>query len=166
MFKSKVLWAVVVGGAMVAGCKDETKQPPSVPAAPTANPSGTVAPTISPLPTTRPSVPDVTVPALPVPATTPATPAAGTGTGTGTGASGDTAAADTQAQATVDQVKANIKDKKWDEADAALTKLEGMKDKLSPDMQKQVENLKTAVDAGKNLKLPAGLPSVPGTENK
>ena len=66
----------------------------------------------------------------------------------------------------VDEAKADIKDKKWDEAQAVVQKLVDMKDKLSPDLQKEVDTLKTAIDA-KNLKVPGNLPSVPGTpDNK
>jgi hypothetical protein len=106
--------------------------------------------------TTQPSVPETVVPAVP-PISTP-TPSAAAG--------GATDAADAQAQPLVDEAKGDIKDKKWDEAQAVLTKLLGMKDKLSPDLQKEIASLQTALDAGKGLKLPSGLPAVPGTDNK
>ncbi len=149
MLKSKALWTLALAGAMVAGCnKDETKpMPPAAPTTPTVPPVTT--PSIPALPTTRPTIPDISIPALP-----------STGPAAGTGTSGDTTtdAANAKAQTLLEQVQAAIKDKKWDDADALLKKLEDMKDKLSPDLQKQIATLRTAIDAGKATpKLPGGL---------
>jgi cysteinyl-tRNA synthetase len=64
-------------------------------------------------------------------------------------AAGNTAQADKDAQALIDQVNAAIKDKKWDNADAAMKKLDASKAQLSDAMKKQVDELKKALDVAK-----------------
>ncbi len=163
MLKSNVLMALTLGGVMVLGCnKDDNKNPPAppAPAVPTPAPqAGTpsAAPEL-PGPSTRPTVPEVVAPALPA---TPALPAAPTTAPSAPSADASTA----DAQSTLEKVEAAIKAKNWDDADSLLKKLEAMKDKLSPDMQNKVATLRTAVDAGKAVKLPGGLPGLPG-DNK
>src|SRR5690349_16799260 len=88
------------------------------------------------------------------PAAPKVTPAPGT-SGSTTPTPGATAnAADAQAQTLIQQVTDYIKNNKLDSADQALKQLEAMKSKLSPDMQKQVDNLRTMLDAAKAKAIP------------
>lgn len=158
MLKSNVLMALTLGGVMVLGCnKDDNKTPPAPPAPPAAPvpaPQAVTPPAAPDVsgPSTRPTVPEVVAPALPAaPTTAPSAPSA------------DASTAD--AQSTLDKVEAAIKAKNWDDADSLLKKLEAMKDKLPPDLQSKVATLRTAIDAGKAIKLPGGLPGLPG-DNK
>lgn len=66
------------------------------------------------------------------------------------------AVADATAEATklLDQVKAYVKDNKWELADTTLAKLEGMKASLPATITDQLPNLRKAIDAGKAMKLP------------
>ncbi len=159
MLKSNALLALALGGVTLLGCnKDDTKPatpttPPAVPT-PTPQASTPAAPEL-PGPSTKPSVPDVAVPAI------PAIPAAPTTAPSVTAP--DAPSAD--AQSTLDKIEAAIKAKNWDDADSLLKKLEAQKDKLPPEIQSKLGALRTAVDAGKNLKLPGGLPGLPG-DNK
>lgn len=149
MLKSNALRVLALGGVMVLGCKDDTKTPTAPPATP-PTPQATTPPAVPELPgpSTRPTVPEVAVPAIPaVPATVPS--------------ASPTDAPSADAQSMLDKVEAAIKDKKWDDADSLLKKLEAMKDKLPADMQTKLGTLRTAIDAGKNLKLPGGLPGLP-----
>ena len=84
----------------------------------------------------------------PAPAPTGATPTSAT-----------PAVADLQAQAQklIDEVTQNIKDNKLDAADKALTQLETLKPKMTPEWQARVDQARSALDTAKkaaNLKLP------------
>ena len=68
--------------------------------------------------------------------------------------SGDATA---DAKATLSQLQQDITAKKWDAAKADLSKLNGMKDKLSPGMQDEIKALSTQLEAAKaanSLKIP------------
>ena len=54
-----------------------------------------------------------------------------------------------EAQKYIDQINAFIKDKKWDEADGVLKKLEAMKDKLPAEWAAKVESAKQMLDKAK-----------------
>jgi hypothetical protein len=63
-----------------------------------------------------------------------------------------------QAQKLLEQAATYVKDNKWDMADSTLKQVEKLKASLSPEMQKQVDGLRTTVDAKKA----AGGMKVPG----
>jgi hypothetical protein len=44
-----------------------------------------------------------------------------------------------------------IKAKKWDDADAALKKLEGMKDSLPQQLRTQIDSARSSLDGGRKL---------------
>jgi len=60
------------------------------------------------------------------------------------------------------QVGDAMQNKKWDEAETAMKKLEDIKSKLSPDLQKAVEGLRTGLNAQKALQT-GGIPGIPST---
>lgn len=138
MLKSVFCVSLALGAATLVGCKDDETKAPAPPAV--------TPPAMPATPATQPSADVPAVPAIPaVPAapavTPPAVPAAD--------------AVDPEAKSLMDQVKDAIKNKKWDDASAALKKLEGMKDKLPASWQDELKSLQAAVDAGK---LTGGLP--------
>jgi hypothetical protein len=146
MSKSRVLWAVALGGALVMGCKkEETPVTPATPSTPSQQP---VPQSNATPPATLPAIPSLpTAPAVPaVPSSKPADAAVAT-----------TDAASTDAQNLMQQVRKDISDKKWDAAEADMKKLEGMKDQLSTQMQTIVTGLRTQLDttkAASSLKIP------------
>jgi hypothetical protein len=141
MCKSLICCLVLVGATVLVGCKkDEAPEAPVTLAPPPA--TQPAMPDVMPPPATAVVVPAVTVPeaTTPVPATVPAAPVA-----------------DATSQSLLAEVEQDIKDKKWDDAEAALKKLETMKDKLPPDWLDKLKELRTAITAGKaanGLKIP------------
>ncbi len=157
MLKPVFCVSLALGAATLVGCKDdETKTPApaavtppaTMPAAsdaatpPATQPTAEV-PAVPPAPTvpavTPPTAPAVTPPAAPA-VTAPAAPEV-------TAPTAD--AVDPEAKGLMDQAEDAIKNKKWDDASAALKKLEAMKDKLPQSWQDKLKSLETAVDAGK-----------------
>ena len=75
-------------------------------------------------------------------------------------AAGATGGMQAEAQKYYDQAMQAVKDKKFDVADEALKKLEGMKSNLSPEWQSKVDSARTMLDGAKS----AG--SIPGLGGK
>jgi len=54
----------------------------------------------------------------------------------------------------MDEANASLKAGKFDQASKAVDQLDSIKSKLTPDWQAKIDQLKSAVDSAKNLKVP------------
>ena len=123
------------------------------------------------MPTTMPAAPDVpavpaaTQPSVEVPAApaapavpaVPAAPAAPEATTPAAPAAPTADAVDPEATSLIGQAEDAVKNKKWDDASAALKKLDAMKDKLPQSLQDKIKSLEATVDGGKAL---SGIPGL------
>jgi hypothetical protein len=137
----RTTFAIAAGFFLLAGCKKKddstTAAPASPPAVTTPTPSNTAADATK------------TVPGAMQDAKAQATDATATATDT--------------AKTKLAQVGNYLMDKKYDAADALLKEVEGMKSSLSPDMQKEVTDLRSKVDLAKNANgVMNSLPSMGG----
>lgn len=136
MLKRASVWGLVVAGALIVGCDDETNKPAPAPA-PAPAPSGT----------TGGGGTDMT------PATQP--------TGAAAGA---TDAIVAEAKTKLQQVTEFIQARKFSDAEPLLKQLEGMKDKLPQAIQDQIVNVRKMFDTAKQgaAAIPGGIPGVGG----
>jgi hypothetical protein len=117
-------------------------RPPAAPGTPTVTPppadvdtpASDATPTIDPTVAPDPAVSGTTTT---MPTTQP-----------GADAAGDIA---TQARSLLTQVLDYIKAKKWNDADAALKKLEGMKDSLPQQLRTQIDSARSSLDGARKL---------------
>lgn len=163
MFKSALCCSLAMGAVAVVGCN---KQEPATPSGGTttapAAADTTAAPSAPATPGT-PAEPATPAPAVSAPATAPAvsaTPAVPTTAPAESAASAGAPSPDAQADALMTQLEQQIKDKKWDDAKATITQLEGMKDQLSTGVRAKLATLKATADAGSA----AGNLGIPGTK--
>jgi hypothetical protein len=95
--------------------------------------------------------------------------ASASGTADAAAATAKDSAAAKEAQTLLEKVQTYIKEKKFDDADAALKQLEGMQDKLPESVKVQLPTIRKSLDTAKSLTgstpaAPSGaeLPKVPG----
>jgi len=174
MLKSSFVWAFALGAALLVGCSKEetTPTPAPTPSSPPKQPQAGAG-AGEEMKKADAAVSDTANKGADTAAKTAGDTAKGVAdaakTGTDTAAKA-VSAADTEANTLMAQVNQYIKDKKFDDADAALKKLEGMQDKLPESVKTQLPTARKAIDAGKALlggstpAAPSGaeVPKVPG----
>jgi hypothetical protein len=149
MFKILPLLFVLGPVLALVACKDEEKKPAATPPAKVDTPKVDTPKVDGPkvdvpkVDVPKVDVPKVDVPKVDVPKV-------------------DATAATKDAQTLLDQVQQYVKDKKWDDAEAALKKLDGMKDKLPGDWAAKIEAARTALNAAKGAGSLPGGGAVPG----
>jgi hypothetical protein len=123
---SKTITAMFLAGMMWAGGCDNSEQSPAAPQTPPA-----------PVPAPQPQAGGAVDAAK------------GAVEGAGQKATEAASALATEAQKYVDQVSEYVKDKKWDLAEQALTKLEAMKDKLPAEWAAKIADARKMLDTAK-----------------
>jgi hypothetical protein len=195
MFRSPYLWALTLGAALTVGCNQE-ETTPSTPPAPTNPPaqpqaSGTgVVPSGEEMKKAGDAASDTAKTAADnasktagdiakgagdaakgaTDAATKAPDAASAkGAADAASATAQDSAAAKQAETLLEKVQTYIKEKKFDDADAALKQVEGMQDKLPASVKAQLPTIRKSLDTAKSLTgstpaLPTGaeVPKVPG----
>jgi small-conductance mechanosensitive channel len=169
MSKSQLVWSLALGAALLVGCeKEETKTPtpPAAPAQPQATGTG-VVPGQEEMKKAAGNAADTAEKAAGEASKTAGdTAKAADDAAKGAADAAKATATDSdmakEAQTLLDQVKTYIGEKKFDDADAALKKLEGMADKLPATISGQLPALRKSLDAAKALGGGGGeLPKVP-----
>jgi hypothetical protein len=161
--KSAFFAATALITALMVGCKDEPKKPAASPAPAAAPATEPATPATEPAtPATQPSSVTPGLPGLPGAADLPTPPAIPSAPSTPTPSSADVpgtaagAAEDVQTKAKnwLAQADKALKAGKFGDAQQIVDKLNGIKASLSPEWQEKINQLSSAVDKAKTLKVP------------
>jgi hypothetical protein len=157
MSKSQLLWSLALGSALLVGCEKEETKTPTPPATPPAQPqaSGTgVVPGTDEMKKGADAATNTAKTAADNASKTAGdTAKAADDAAKGAADAAKATAADSamakEAETLLEQVKTYIKEKKFDDADAALKKVEGMKDQLPANISSQLPTIRQSLDAAK-----------------